>query len=634
MSIIFGICKPHVDPDMKGRLARMAVGTARYAPDGTSLTVSGRVGMGFQAYYTDARSQMEQGPVIDSAGNMIVFDGRLDNIDELCDELDLDVSSLASSSIVLVAFERWGESCFSHLVGDWSLVLWSCKDEALYLARDHAGVRNLFYEFLDNTVTWGSCLETFFADGKRRELDPEYAFRYLSAEPTRGWTPYARIQSVTPASYLRIHGSAIVRKSHWSSKTRDQIHYRRDDEYAEHFSELFERAVIRRSGRGAPILAELSGGMDSSSIVCISDRARIKDGASSADLLDTVSYYDDSESDWNERPFFEAVERQRAKVGLHLDVSRSIEIYAPPDPCYLQPGIDVSGTEAERIFEKAIEPGRYRVVLSGVGGDELLGGPPNPLPELADYLFRGTFKALFLQAFSWSLANRSTLISTLAHTVYFGSRLYWNPSRKPNHPPTWITNPRRTFARTFEPDDFRGTFFGYLPSAIDNCITWWNMLETLPHRFQLALQRREYRYPFLDRDLVDYLLRVPRSRLLKPGRRRFLMRLALTGIVPNEILERRRKAFVSRSPLLRFNVHRHKMTSVFESSELNKAGLIDDAKLRKFIAEANSDETVKNLTFALRAIRLELWLRTNSGRRLHSNLCRGQSGQQALRGKR
>ena len=65
-----------------------------------------------------------------------------------------------------------------------------------------------------------------------------------------------------------------------------------------------------------------------------------------------------------------------------------------------------------------------------------------------------------------------------------------------------------------------------------------------------SIIRREYRYPYLDWDLVEFLLCVPREQLVRPGRRRYMMRNALKGIVPAEVLERRRKAFITRSPLL------------------------------------------------------------------------------------
>ena len=120
--------------------------------------------------------------------------------------------------------------------------------------------------------------------------------------------------------------------------------------------------------------------MDSTSIVAMSDFIRAEEGAH--DLIETVSYFDDSEPNWNERPYFTAVERHRGKVGTHIPTLFSERTLDLPDGGYLLPGADANTVAIEERLERSIGPGRYRAVVSGVGGDELLGGPINPLPEL------------------------------------------------------------------------------------------------------------------------------------------------------------------------------------------------------------------------------------------------------------
>src|SRR5579859_1085488 len=318
MSIIFGVSGPHADQGRSRHLERLSRATHRYALDGTFLKAMGRIGMGFQPYYTDEHSRLEKQPLTSGEGTLVVFDGRLDNRDVLCDQLELENSGTPNSSIVLASFQHWGVDCFSRFVGDWALALWCPNEHTLYLSRDHAGTRNLYYEISNGTITWSTCLETFFVDGRARNLEREYARRYLASLPTRDLTPYLGIRSVLPAHYLRLRGQAMDQWPHWSARTDERVEFHSDEEYADRFLFLFEQSVTRRTGPGAPILAELSGGMDSSGIVCISDRLRLREGASSTELLDTISYYDDSEPDWNEKPFFTAVERQRGKSGIHF----------------------------------------------------------------------------------------------------------------------------------------------------------------------------------------------------------------------------------------------------------------------------------------------------------------------------
>jgi asparagine synthase (glutamine-hydrolysing) len=130
--------------------------------------------------------------------------------------------------------------------------------------------------------------------------------------------------------------------------------------------------------------------MDSSSIVCISDRILSESGASLDEFLDTVSYFDDSEPNWDERRYFTVVEAQRGKAGIHLNIAAEDRSFEPMDlnidirPC--MPGIDRYAAWRQRQLAEAMAVRNYRVILSGIGGDEVLGGVPTPLPELADYL--------------------------------------------------------------------------------------------------------------------------------------------------------------------------------------------------------------------------------------------------------
>lgn len=553
MSIIFGLSKTSEEIVTRQELLRLAAATGRYAPDGTSVAAQGRNGMGFQPYHTHARSRLESQPLIDIHGNLLVFDGRIDNYAELCDLLDIRDPGAPDSLVVLAGFRRWGQGCFSCLVGDWALALWGNIESALYLARDHAGTRTLYFEQVGETVLWSTYLETFFTESKTRELDETYAACYLAGQPTRDMTPYKGVKAVPPAHYVRLTCGVAIRKAHWQWIATERIHYRNVSEYDQHFLSLFRQSVRRRTGPGEPILAQLSGGMDSTSIVCMSDNQRLACGASPADLLDTISFYDDSEPDWNERPYFSAVEAKRGRTGFHVDSSifqRTLEASLDTAAGDLFPGRDSSAIQREETIEALIQEGGYRVILSGIGGDEILGGVPTPLPELADLLLTGNVPSLITRCIAWGLPDRMPLIHMLFRTVAHAYRLYFPAHGLRGSLPPWIRpRLRRLCDEAFRNDVTQFARIGHRPSSIDNGLAWWSIMEALPHLNPDLLARREFRYPYLDRDLVEFLFRVPGEQLLQPGRRRLLMRRAMKGIVPDEILERRRKAFVSRSSM-------------------------------------------------------------------------------------
>ena len=145
---------------------------------------------------------------------------------------------------------------------------------------------------------------------------------------------------------------------------------------------VFGEAVRRRLRSDSPILAELSGGMDSSSIVCMADTI-IARGAAETPRLDTISYYDDSEPNWNERPYFTKVEEKRGRTGTHIDMGKQalLKFELDNDHFAATPGSGAGRpSECSRQIAACITLQGNRVVLSGIGGDEVHRWRPNSYP--------------------------------------------------------------------------------------------------------------------------------------------------------------------------------------------------------------------------------------------------------------
>jgi asparagine synthase (glutamine-hydrolysing) len=612
MSVIFGVRRLPGEVVTDEELLHLAASTERYAPDGTFVHAAGRIGMGFQPYYTTTRSRLEAQPAVDEHGNVLVFDGRIDNYQDLRSQLGIGQVDVADSNLVLAAFLRWGEDCFSRFIGDWAIVLWSAADEVLYLSRDHAGTRTLYFQNSSGTVQWSTYLEQFLGVRSTPSIDEQYAASYLGSLPIGDLTPYHGVRAVRPAHYLVIEDGKLTTKPHWKWMTDDRVRYTTETEYERHFLSLFKTAVERRAGPGAPIVAHLSGGMDSTSIVCISDCIRRAEDPT-AELLDTLSLYDDSEPDWNERPYFSITEARRGKVGIHIEMVYADRTFEPSDPSqgvYLFPGADSGSLAREKQFQRCLEHKGYRVILSGMGGDELLGGVPTPLPELADYLVARELKRLLTQTTAWCLADRTPILDELIKTAGFIVDLYRRPHIDRSKLPPWLTPRIREMCIELGRRDMAGSgHLGLRPSAVCNGQTWWTTIETLPHLAMPLLARYEYRYPYLDRDLVEFLFCVPREQLVRPGRRRSLMRRALREIVPTEILERRRKAFLIRGPLALLQESRGKIEALFADSCAVDRGFIDPAAFRSSLQLTVQGVDHKWRRALMNTVSFELWLR-------------------------
>ena len=401
--------------------------------------------------------------------------------------------------------------------------------------------------------------------------------------------------------------------SHWNPATAATVRHKEDADYEQHFLTLFFQAVERRTGPGAPILAELSGGMDSTSIVCVSDFLRRRSDPG-AELLDTVSYYDDSETSLDERRYFIITEARRGKAGTHLEMAFSDRTFSPhasSEGIYAVPGADSLSIVRERRFNECVWKRGYRSILSGIGGDELLGGVPDPYPELSGYLMDGELRRLLAQGVAWSLVDREPLLATLARTLQYTTEVYTHSSFR-NPAPRWLGRIVRGLT-----DSGHSTWKDIFsrrkrtPRQLDNERTWWAVMETLPHLFPRLLSRPEYRYPYLDKDLVNFLHGVPSDQLLRPGRRRSLMRRALVGVVPEEILERRRKAFQLGGPMRALRQNESALDALFAQSISAESGFIDACLFKDALGGARAGDAAEWQS-VLRVIALELWLQSAS----------------------
>jgi asparagine synthase (glutamine-hydrolysing) len=321
MSIQFGRWHFRSAPPAPHYLKKVQDVLAPYGPDGTRSYSEGGVDILYSALHTTTESHSEKQPHVTASGSVLTWDGRLDNratfIAALRDTLSIDSPDV---SIVGWAYERWGTGCLAMLVGDWALSLWNPQDRSLLLAKDPVGTRPLYYSAEPEKVTWSSILDPLvrFA-GKNFPLDQEYLAGWLAFFPAAHLTPYLGIESVPPSCFVRLAPGKRTICKYWDFDAEKQIRYSTDAEYEEHFRVAFRESVRRRLRSASPVLAELSGGMDSSSIVCMADALMAQEGAE-ASRLDTLSYFNDSEPHWNERPYFSKVEQRRGRVGFHIDL--------------------------------------------------------------------------------------------------------------------------------------------------------------------------------------------------------------------------------------------------------------------------------------------------------------------------
>jgi asparagine synthase (glutamine-hydrolysing) len=612
MSVQFGKWNLDGEPIPQKEVDAASILLAPYAPDTVRSYRCDAVHILHFAFHTTKESLRETQPHVMPSGEVLVWDGRLDNRDELLNELkapaDFDLTDLA---IVSMAYQRWRTDCFVKFVGDWALSIWSPAERCLLLAGDFLGVRHLYYSTEKQCVTWCTVLDPLVRSAKPLTLNLQYVSGWLSFFPAPETTPYREIHRLPPACWLSIRPRSQQLQKYWGLALSSPIRHRNDHEYEEHFRASFSQAVRRRLRAESPITAELSGGMDSSSIVCMADAVIASGAAAETPPLQTLSYYNESEPHWNERPYFARVEEKRGEVGCHIDIGNQEALSQQFNHAAFActPAFGAASTEVSRQVAAYLTAAKSRVVLSGVGGDEVSGGVPNALPELQDYLVRGRWRLLLKQLQCWALAKNKTCFRLLSDVClpFFPLLAPLLPHRQPA---PWL-NPDFLKRNPPEPDAFRRRIrlLGPLPSLQNSLSTLDGLRRQLAASALPSNPPFERRYPFLDRHLLEFLFRIPREQLVRPGQRRSLMRRSLAGIVPEELLHRKRKAYTSCSPLRAVRQDLVTLQNLTREMLIGRLGIVNVHIFSTVLDQARLGLEVPVIP-VMRTLTLEFWMRT------------------------
>lgn len=620
MSVQAGIWNFDGRPVDDKLLADFSESMKQQGPDGESCHVDGSVALLYRPFHTTAESRREKQPYFSRRGFILTWDGRLDNRDELIAEfrsyVEADPTDVA---IVAAAFDHWETDCFRRIIGDWAVSVWKPAQRELIFAIDYMAIRHIFYYLKNGRIWWATDLAPLvLLSGDKFHIDDDYIAGYFAHDPDADSTPYREIREVPPGQFVRIRNGRASVERYWRFSPNSRIRYKTDPEYEEHFRHVFRQAVRRRLRSDSPVLGELSGGLDSSSIVCMADDILAKEGAPTP-RLDTLSYYDKTEPHGDDCLYFPKIEEKRGRVGVHIDLSKlgsapaSLEYTEfNPLPGYLG---DRRQLEAERAV--VVRDGGYRAVLSGIGGDEFLGGIPNPTAHLADLIVQFKFIKLAQQLMAWSLVKRRPWIQLLGQASagllpaslgqYFVTQAKVEP---------WIEKAfakrTRIAIRLLDVDEDFGLWLPTRRSYIGGVLLMANKLAKWK---SVALALEESRYPYLDQNLIEFICSIPADQLLRPGERRSLMRRSLLGLVPKDILARKTKQFGARTPVVALEKNLDQLQMFFDSPFSSSLGYVNNHRFLEILHAARNGKEI-HLVRLLRTISLEFWLRDLASRRL------------------
>ncbi len=376
VSGIAGICNLDGRPAERDLLERMTQAVSHRGPDGAGLWCDGSVGLGHRLLHSTPESTWESSPTTSPDGSLVITaDARLDNRDELI----VDVGSngrrrgeITDPELVLAAYEKWGDNCPARLLGDFAFAIWDRRRRRLFCARDPIGVKPFHYYCNGKKLLFASEIRQILED-PAVPLEPNrqtLTALLLDRVPAPESTLYEAVDRLRPAHSLTAENGFIRVRRHWDLWPASEVHHRTEEEYIEHFREVFAEAVRSRLRSHGPVAALLSGGLDSSAIVCMAQEL-CRQGKAPDTGFETYSLVFNT-LPCDERPYIQEVVRKWGLSANHfavepepgwLDFERALEC---PDLLYR-----VNHYMMQGLLSQARRRGA-RVCLWGIGGDDLL----------------------------------------------------------------------------------------------------------------------------------------------------------------------------------------------------------------------------------------------------------------------
>ena len=522
-------------------------GILRYGRGGADGTVD------MQQVPADSRgAEADSGPEIDQdTGCALVGDVRLDDRDALRGALGVSGpvgAALGDRALILRAWMRFGRECPNHLLGDYAFAVWDARTRSLFCARDHIGCRPFYYALTSERFIFATTVAAVLAaPGVSDALDERMVASHLSQAQIYGTahTFFKAVRKLPPGHSLTVDTTAsspVRLERYWHPERFPRARPAGDDEYAAEFLDLYGRAVKDRL-RGGPVGVHLSGGLDSSSIAVLAARELRRQGEAPPPAFSWLPPRGDEPPLAAHAPEYARIDRTAAQEGLQVYHCQTL---CPDDVvAYLRRDCAYYETYwvEEQVQRQAANLG-LRVLLSGWGGDEGV-----------SFNGRGYYESLLLSGRWRRLAAECSALEEAP--IRFWARIVlrigglslpsrlagWWFGRRPRQPDgRWLIHP--AFAQRVRPlpnglglrgigvrrTQLRLLRSGFLSEYMEN------------YAASGAQHGIEYRYPLLDRRLLEFALRLPPEQFRRGRWNRWLMRYALRSVLPSAVCWNQDKA--------------------------------------------------------------------------------------------
>jgi len=512
-------------------LQQMTEFMAYRGPDDRHIWIDGNVGFGHALLRTTSESLREQQPCSLNGEVWITADARIDGRAELIEKLNssIDLKTVTDVELILRAYQVWEEDCVKHLLGDFAFAIWDSRQQRLFCARDHFGVKPFYYARVGNCLIFGNTLNGVRIHPQVSDELNDLAiadFLLFGYNQELDTTTFADIQRLPPAHCLTWSRETLQSKSYWMLPVDGHIRYKKAIDYVENFKELMGTAVSDRL-RTNRVAVSMSGGMDSTTIAATASQLYNKDAF---DLRAFTVVYDKLIPD--QERYYSGLVAEALGIPIHYLVADGYTLFgqveqiqlAHPEPS----NVSLLAIFADQLKQIATHS---RVLLDGNGGDPVFYSW-GAYFYFAHLVKNWQFDRLISDTVKYVVSHKRLPQPGLRSQVkrWLGIRpplpsypLWLNPdfSAKLELPLRWEKfYSQKPLIHPIRPEAYQqltSSAWPYLFESSDAGVTGKPV---------------EVRYPFFDLRLVNYLLAIPPVPWCL---HKELMRVAMQGILPESV---------------------------------------------------------------------------------------------------
>ncbi|MFX1384037.1 MAG: asparagine synthase (glutamine-hydrolyzing) [Promethearchaeota archaeon] len=474
----------------------------------------------------------------------IVFNGEIFNFKTLRSQLEAlghDFYTYSDTEVIIHAYEEWGDECLNKFRGQFAFCIYDLREKLLFLARDHMGLKPLYYYFDNDLFIFGSEIKAILCCNIKKKIEYKSLDLYLSLRYVPfDSTLFKNIKKIPPSSILKFDliNKTIKVKKYW------QIDYKinnnkTESQFARELEKLLEESVNIRLISDVPLGAFLSGGIDSSAIVALMSKysnnpvKTFSIGFKEGVAIDETKYSNFIANYYNTDHTQIIVDTSFRKEIMELiwhfdDLINDLAMI----------WVNFMARNAKK---------KMTVALTGDGADEVFGGyfPEYKMNRyhFLNYVPNFTYK-FFMKFYNYIPSHKARIalsyfnLSDSEENLWFRAILH-------------IPDEEKKEILRYNSENIRNQMKEQFINELDyiNQIINWDLFYQLPNLYNMKVDKStmaaslEARVPFLDKEIVKWAATIPTNLKFKGNIEKYILRLALKDILPKEVLKRKKFGF-------------------------------------------------------------------------------------------